>query len=734
MTKPTPKIITRQLSGRAFPLIVASSVEERRAFAANFAQSRLETEGSGLLAFAAPVIIEAAASGSADDVPKFSMVAYTGGKMEVAGWDLPIVVELAGMVIAEAATPIRLQHNPNLGVGHSTKIEVKGGKLLASGLISRDTAAARDVANSAKKGFPWQASIGAKPLRVSYVEEGGSVKANGQAHEGPCYYIEQCKLGEISFVDLGADGDTTAVVAGKPAPGAKRQGEENMNKAKMVNRLIAAGWAKEEQRADLMAAADSVIEVMIANLDNVEAAATARSAQSQKQTSTAVEDIRAENLRCAGISRLCAGKDLTIKDGENEVALEAHAIANNWTVEQTELHVLRASRPSAPNVAIPAQAELAPAIECAIEQTLGLDVSKKSDQVQAAAARLTDNSGRIGIQRVLVEAAAAHGVTFRSVHKGNLRDVLAAAMPTAGIRAAGGFSSINIGGILGAAANKKLRQSFMSVEQVWRLICTIRNVSDFKAYTSYRLTADTQYKKVAPTGNIEHGSLGESSFSNKADTYGLMLALTRTDIVNDDLGAFLQLLNLLGRGAGLKLNDVFWTVFLANSNFFKSDNKNYASGAGTALSVDALTAAEQMFMDMVDEKGKPVGLNPAVLLVPSSLSAIAGQLYKGSEYRDNTASKQYSVFNPHQGKFAPAVSRYLNNTGYTGNSAKAWYLLANPADAATAEVAFLDGNESPTVETAEADFSTLGIQMRGYHDFGVALAEPKAGVKIKGEA
>ena len=30
--------------------------------------------------------------------------------------------------------------------------------------------------------------------------------------------------------------------------------------------------------------------------------------------------------------------------------------------------------------------------------------------------------------------------------------------------------------------------------------------------------------------------------------------------------------------------------------------------------------------------------------------------------------------------------------------------------------------------------NVLGIQMRGYHDFGVALQEPRGGVKSKGEA
>ena len=80
------------------------------------------------------------------------------------------------------------------------------------------------------------------------------------------------------------------------------------------------------------------------------------------------------------------------------------------------------------------------------------------------------------------------------------------------------------------------------------------------------------------------------------------------------------------------------------------------------------------------------------------------------------------------------LDRYLANDNYSGYSAKAWYLLANPNDLPVIEVAFLNGQESPTIETAEADFAVLGIRMRGYHDFGVALIDPKGGVKMKGEA
>ena len=42
------------------------------------------------------------------------------------------------------------------------------------------------------------------------------------------------------------------------------------------------------------------------------------------------------------------------------------------------------------------------------------------------------------------------------------------------------------------------------------------------------------------------------------------------------------------------------------------------------------------------------------------------------------------------------------------------------------EVGFLNGQESPTVETAEADFDTLGIQMRGYFDYAVSKGDKRA--------
>jgi hypothetical protein len=172
-----------------------------------------------------------------------------------------------------------------------------------------------------------------------------------------------------------------------------------------------------------------------------------------------------------------------------------------------------------------------------------------------------------------------------------------------------------------------------------------------------------------------------------------------------------------------------------NAAFFSvgGGNKNFISGADSALGIDGLTKGEVAFMDLVDSDGKPTGVMPAILLVPTALSAMGTQLYKSVELRDTTANTKFPVANPHQGKFRIEVSRYLSNALYTGNSAKAWYLLADPSDLPVIEMAFLNGQEAPTVETSDADFNMLGIRMRGYHDFGVNLQDPRGGVKSKGE-
>ena len=47
-----------------------------------------------------------------------------------------------------------------------------------------------------------------------------------------------------------------------------------------------------------------------------------------------------------------------------------------------------------------------------------------------------------------------------------------------------------------------------------------------------------RYEELSPEGKIAHGQLSQESYTRQAKTYAKMFALTRVDIINDDLGAF----------------------------------------------------------------------------------------------------------------------------------------------------------------------------------------------------
>jgi len=638
-------------------------------------------------------------------LPRFSMVAYTGGPMRIAAWRYPVIVDLAGLAIPSQSRPIRFGHDMTAGVGHTDSIRVTDGKLIAAGVVSRDTQAAKEIVASARNGFPWQASIGAAVEQFEFVKDNQTVLVNGRDFTGPVNVVRKATLGEISFVDLGADDSTSASVAATANREKDIMDESNSDKQKDAQ----GGTGKETPKVESQAPVGTEAGPPAPPVEDVPDVAAQMRA-----------DAAAEQERIAAVRKVCS-------DQHAEIA--AKAIKEGWDVTRTELEVLRADRPKAPAAHVPDNSMTGAVLEAACMLTAGLtDVEKLHDgkTLDAASKRYR---GGIGLQELLLEAAWANGYTGRNFR--DSRSVLRYAFRP-DIQAA--FSTIDIGGILSNVANKFLLEGFFSVERTWRNICAVRNVSDFKTVTSYRLIGKDQYEIVAPGGELKHGTLGEESYTNKADTYGLLLSVDRRDIINDDLGAITTVPRKLGRGSGLKINDVFWTVFLDNSAFFKTANSNYIEGAATALSIDGLTAAEVAFADQVDSDGKPIGIQPAVILVPTALSAVGTMLYKSLEIRDTTASTKYPVANPHQNKFRAEVSRYLSNSSYTGNSAAAWYLLADPQDLPVIEVAFLNGQESPTIETAEADFNVLGVQMRGYHDFGVALQDPKGGVKSKGEA
>ena len=298
-----------------------------------------------------------------------------------------------------------------------------------------------------------------------------------------------------------------------------------------------------------------------------------------------------------------------------------------------------------------------------------------------------------------------------------------------------GPSTIDVAGILSNVANKFLSESFLYTEQSWREIARIRAANDFKTMTTYRLTGANKFEKVAATGELKHGTLGETAYTNKVDTYGKMLGIGREDIINDDLSAFTGAAAELARGAGDSLNEVFWGVWLDDSTFFPTDKSkaNYDDGvADTTLNFAGLQNADAIFSAQTKPDGTPLGALPAILLVPRGLRSVAQSLVAAMGIMGQGADAAVVAnHNPWAGMFKVVDSVFLSQAAL-GGSATAWYLLCDPNNIPAIEVAFLFNQQSPTVEIGEFNFNQLGLAMRAYMDFGVAKQEYRAAVKMKG--
>jgi hypothetical protein len=654
---------------------------------------------------------------------KFSITAYTGGPMRV-GFGYPVVVDLAGMTVPAASTPILKDHDATQIVGHTDSVDKSVKRLKLTGMVSGVGDAAQEVIALGANGFPWQASIGASIEEMQFLDKGESANVNGRAISGPVYIARKSALRETSFVAIGADAGTSGRIAA------------NFHERKSAMDPELKAYI-EGMGFDVAA----LSEVQIAGLKaSMEAA---KKKPEPAKTSTIDEIIAAnaaEHERITTFNEIMASATLGRNRQEIEDLKKVYdgAVSAKWDVDKFKLVIMQASRFNVPihsnssDDKLPTKDVLEAAI-CKQGRLTDVD-TRFSPQVLEAADQYNRKEGG-GLTQLYLTCAEANGYRGRGsrITPEVQRYAFAKDDPRMMIQASG-FSTLSISTILSNVANKFLMDGWNSVDMTLLRIAAIRSVNDFKEITTVSLTGDLQFEKVGPAGEIKHGTLGEKTYGNKADSYAKMLAITFQDYRNDDLGALTRAPRRLGRGGALKLNDIGWTEFLNPSiaNFWHTSNNNVNTGVADAT-IAGLAATEVIFMNQTDPDGKPLGLEPKIWLVPPALKALAIAICDPQSQQLITGvSATLPAINVFRGRFRVESSPYMANSSYTGYDAAANYLLADPADMPVIEVVALDGRVEPVVETAEAEFNVLGTQLRGHNHVGVRAQEPRGGVRADG--
>lgn len=615
---------------------------------------------------------------------KFSMTAYTGGAMRLMGWQYPVVVDLAGMRVARKARPILKDHDRGSIVGHTDDIAINDHRLEVEGVISGVGATAQEVIATSENGFPWQASLGASADKVVFIPDGRTAEANGREHSGPILIARKSTLGEVSFVALGADDNTEAYVS-----------------------AINAG-----DEAD---STESPLEPVNSSLT------LSKPTKQPTPAETIRAEAAAESRRIAGIRKLCAGR---------HDELESKAIADGWSLTKTELEVLRSERPKAPDQSATKTMYTKTILEAACCLSVGLDEGKMLKAYGERTLNAADPIRHIGLRELVAECARLEGHEIPRVFGDG----------SATIRA--GFSTMSLPGILENVMNKTLLAAYENTPIAAFDLCSVGTVSDFKEVSRYRLLGTGGFEKVAPDGELKHGKLSEQKYSNKADTYGQILMLTRRDIINDDLSAFMDIPRQMGRSGAESIDDLFFTLLLGNSPaFFSVGNNNLLSGVDTAFGANSLTQAKTTFRKQKAGPGnkakdqKPINIRPEYLVVPVELETDAELLMGSAQLMidASVAPTKIPVDNPHRNKYRIISTPHLSDSYYTGASGKAWYLFANPNVLPAFEIVFLNGRRTPVIERVEMPPNMLGMGFRSYIDFGVNSQDPRAAVKVAGE-
>ena len=686
--------------------------------------------------------------------PKITIKAYCGGELLVDGFEYPVVIDFEGLSLKEVV-PLNVDHDTSLDylLGQGVP-EYSDGQLLIAGLITGENEPTRQVLRQNAAGFQWQASVGVIVDESITIQAGQSQVMNGVRRNGPLIYATKSRLTHCAVLSEGADQGSAVTIAARAA---QQQKGVVMTFEEWVASLgFDAATLTEAGRAFLQSTYDAEyaeVEASTPEEEVVQAAMEDGTEEDKPVAAKAKAALKRKKIAAAmAAERNREADELTrvtkIKAScRNHPSVAAKAIKDGWSPEKAELEALKLDRSSVASTSfntIDMQADGPQILEaalCVARKIKGTEQAFSDKVLQAAHTHYR----RVGLQQVILASAIQNGYQHSSgsrIHNGNLRDVLGFAMERATPRElrASAFSTVSLPGIFSNVANKELLTGYMEEDQSWREVMAIKSVNDFKTVTSYRMLDDMEYESLTPAGEIKHGKLGEESYTRSVDTFAKMFTLTRKSIINDDLSAFDDLRDRVGRGAAKKLNRLAWTEWLDNSTFFTTARGNYIEGStttlltdgvGIGLALDAFDALRTPAADGSKVPGGLVGGSPSILLTPGgAISRNAELLFAGV----NITQVKTADANLYAGRYKPVKSVFLNDSSLTNYSATAWYLLRDPSAGAAVVVSFLDGVENPTVESAEADFNTLGIQFRGYHDFGVDKAEYLAGVKSKGAA
>jgi hypothetical protein len=270
--------------------------------------------------------------------------------------------------------------------------------------------------------------------------------------------------------------------------------------------------------------------------------------------------------------------------------------------------------------------------------------------------------------------------------------------------------------LLSNLSNKVLAAAYGVAPSGMKTVCRQSTANDFKAKNILRRGEMPMLAKVNEHGEFTRATTNENKESYSIDTFGKIFGMTRKALINDDLGAFSDVVSSWGLAAMEFENSFLVDTLTANSgggpkladtqNLFHSTHGNLA-GSGGAIGDSTLTAARLALRTMKGLSGTiPISATPKYLVVPAAIETLA------EKYLSTIYAATAATVNPFPGKLELIVDPRLD-----AKSATRWYVFADPAILPVIEYSYLSGFEGLQVETRNG-FDVDGVEIKARLDFG----------------
>lgn len=736
--------------------------------------------------------IRAAAAEGAN--PRFDMVVNTGGPMNIGWFDAPVIVDLATLDLSVQRVPALYDHCPDSDyvVGQTDSLTLDSGVMRAAGEVIVDETVpmernrAAQVRNKAKKGYVWQTSIGADPTSVERIEPGKSVTVNGRNFTGPVYIARGCVTREVSFVVLGGDRHTSAVVARRKIKGSAMPtfeewlASQGLDQSALSEQALAAlkitynqlypaesetpptnaeaeTPPTEEEPPPTNAAAETPPTEEEPPATNAAARrpglqANGRPAQRPDAVADENRRIAANRTRIARIDQICAGAgnpEITATDSRRRsvrVSLNAHAVANNWSVERTELEALRASRGTGPGLISRSHDRdcTVDALACAAILRAGGRLDHPAYTTPRAIAMRLPAFLRAGINAEVRQRAMEAGHRYSQMTALELaRESLrldgrdAPHDRTDMVRAA--FSGGSLTNVFTTNINAILLATYVEAEDTTAGWVREQEVNDFRLNERPRKNIGSGMKKLPKGGTADHRNRSDTGESYKIARYASQIVIDEQDFINDNLGALADEPVDMGNEAARLRPDLVYAIMLANNvltstgrALFNTTEGNRITGAAFAAATLRAAVAK---MRLIRENNVNLNLKPTHLMVPPTLVHLAYELVNSSEIiiagtagsvtergsANSLVMDNLSIVS--DGRLENGVLDPDTETLLSG-SASNWYLAS--AIAHTIEVGYLKGTgRAPQVRPFQLDKGQWGMGWDCKMDIGAKALDWK---------